>query len=387
MKSKSVAIILYYKWASDGRAKTSGNIYKKLGYELLVYSVNDEDFPKFRKDNNERVWCGTEKYRGSNMLTYLTYHLIFIIQSSFWLLKRCLIDKPKILHIHNMPDYLMVVSLIGKLFGMKVVWDLGDITPVTYLTKKKLDTTSTDNKLYKLMVLIQNLSAKPASTILCADSFQKDYLIKYGLPEDKVKVFMNLPLEDSYKWIGPAKSKVPFVLVYHGTITHRLGLDLAIRAIAKINNGISIKFRIIGEGDQADDLFRLIKELKLEDKVELTNKEIPNEKIPEWVRGASGGIIPNRKTFATDNFMLPHKMLEYVKLGIPVIAPKLKIIQHYFKDDQAIFFEPENIDDLSSAIKKLHSIDGEKQAQNALSFFNVHGYQNNYNIIEKIVTQ
>ena len=71
---------------------------------------------------------------------------------------------------------------------------------------------------------------------------------------------------------------------------------------------------------------------------------IPNEQIPEWVKGANGAIIPNRKTLATDNYMLPHKMLEYVRLGIPVIAPRLKIIQYYFNDTQAIFFEPENIE-------------------------------------------
>ncbi len=348
--------------------KNSGNIYKKLGYDLLVYSVKDDNYPKYRKDDKERVWCGTRKYRGDNIFTYIFFHLVFIIQASFWLIKRCLVEKPEILHVHNMPDYLMAVSVIGKLFGMKVVWDLGDITPVTWLTKKQSETISNNNRLYRFMVFLQNLSAKPASIILCADSFQKDYLVENGIPEEKVKVFMNLPLEAHYKWIGPPKNKDPFVLVYHGTITHRLGLDLAIKAVAKINNKINVKFRFIGEGDESEELFKLIKELKVEDKIEFSNREIPNEKIPEWVKGANGGIIPNRKTLATDSFMLPHKMLEYVKLGIPVIAPRLKIIQHYFNENQAIFFEPENIDDLCNAIEKLYSIDGKSRHKMPLVF-------------------
>ena len=387
METKKAVIIMYYPWSSDGRGKTSGDIYKKLGYELLVFNVQDKDFPKFRNEESSRVWCGIKKYMGDKLLFYLLYHLIFMFQSFFWLIARGIIDRPKILHIHNMPDYVMIVALAGKIFGMKVIWDIRDITPVAWLTKKKSDKLASNDRSYNIILGIQNFFSKFASAILCADHFQKDFLVKNGIPENKIHVFLNLPLENKYNWIGPSKTKDPFVLVYHGTITHRLGLDIALLALSKINSDINIKFKILGEGDQVNDLIKLTRELNIKDKIEIQNQMIPNEKIPEWVKGANGAIIPNRKTLSTDNFMLPHKMLEYVKLGIPVIAPRLKIIQYYFDETQAIFFEPENAVDLSNAILKLYNSDTEEQAQKAYNFYKTNRYQNNFDVIENLIEQ
>jgi glycosyltransferase involved in cell wall biosynthesis len=377
---------LYYSWSSNARGKASGNLYQKLGYDLQIFCTKEKNFPKFRKENKAKIWCGIKKYMGDSLAAYLFFHFVFIIQSSLWLLTRCIIERPKILHVHNMPDYLMLTSLIGKIFGLKIIWDIRDITPVLWSTKKNPNNNSSNsNNFYHFILKIQNLFSKPAEVILCADHFQKEFLVKNGIPEKKIKVFMNLPLEENFTWIGTPKEKNPFILVYHGTITHRLGLDLAISAISLVKHNINVNFKIVGDGDQVQDLIKLIRDLKIEDNVNILNKMIPNEKIPEWVKGANGAIIPNRKTLATDNYMLPHKMLEYIKLGIPVIAPKLKIIQHYFRDTQAIFFEPDNIEDLSNAINKLHNINGEDLARNAYDFFKINSYDKNLKIIESLV--
>jgi len=386
MQNKKVAIILYYGWSSNARGKASGNIYQKLGYDLLIFCTKEKDFPKFRQENNAKIWCGIKKYMGDSLITYLFFHMIFITQSSLWLIKRCIFERPNILHVHNMPDYLMFTSLIGKIFGAKIVWDMRDITSIIWSTKKDPGKLSEDSVFFLFITKTQNLFSKLATIILCATYPQKDFLVKNGIPEKKIKIFMNLPLEN-FVWIGPSVTREPFILVYHGTLTHRLGLDLAISAISLIKDSINVKFKIVGEGDQLQDLIKLRKVLHLEDRVDILNRMIPNEKIPEWVRGACGAIIPNRKTFATDYIMLPHKMLEYVKLGIPVIAPRLKIIKHYFDDDQAIFFEPENVEDLSNAILKLYNTDREKQARSAYKFYEVNNYNKNLDIIENITTK
>ena len=52
----------------------------------------------------------------------------------------------------------------------------------------------------------------------------------------------------------------------------RLGLDLAILAISKIKDTINVKFKIVGEGDQYQDLIKLIKDLNIEDRIDILNK-------------------------------------------------------------------------------------------------------------------
>ena len=236
------------------------------------------------------------------------------------------------------------------------------------------------------MLIVQNLSGKMADTILCADIFQKKFLQENGLVSKKIEVFMNLPVQNKFIWIGPSENLSPARFVYHGTLTHRLGLDIAIKAIYYVKDRIKVRFDILGEGDIYDDLNQLIIKLNLQNEVFITGKMIANEKIPGWVNGACGSIIPNRRTFSTDNFMLPHKMLEYIKLGVPVIAPRLKIIDTYMTDEQIIFFEPENVEDLANAIIKLLNSDRNAQAKKALKFFDMHNYDNNKIILKSILT-
>ena len=51
--------------------------------------------------------------------------------------------------------------------------------------------------------------------------------------------------------------------------------------------------------------------------------------------------------------MLPVKLLEYVHMGIPVIAPRLKTIQYYFSEDQVMYYEPGDVDGLADCMRQL----------------------------------
>jgi glycosyltransferase involved in cell wall biosynthesis len=72
------------------------------------------------------------------------------------------------------------------------------------------------------------------------------------------------------------------------------------------------------------------------------------------IQGASVGLVPNRRDVATD-YMLPVKLLEYVHLGIPVIAPRLLAIQYYFREDQVAYYEPGDVDELANCIRRLYA--------------------------------
>jgi glycosyltransferase involved in cell wall biosynthesis len=61
--------------------------------------------------------------------------------------------------------------------------------------------------------------------------------------------------------------------------------------------------------------------------------------------------------------MLPVKLLEYVALGIPVVAPRLKCIRHYFTESMVSFFEPEDVDSMAASILALYRDPDRRQAQ------------------------
>jgi glycosyltransferase involved in cell wall biosynthesis len=76
------------------------------------------------------------------------------------------------------------------------------------------------------------------------------------------------------------------------------------------------------------------------------------------------GVIGNRRTNATE-LMLPVKLLEYVSLGIPTIAPRLKAIERYFSPDMVTYFEPEDVGSIAEAIVKLSGDPGARRQQAA----------------------
>jgi glycosyltransferase involved in cell wall biosynthesis len=99
----------------------------------------------------------------------------------------------------------------------------------------------------------------------------------------------------------------------------------------------------------------------VEDRIDFSKKMFRVESIAQMIQGASVGLIPNRRDVATD-YMLPVKLLEYVHLGIPVIAPRLLAIQYYFSEDQVAYYQPGDVDELAECICRLYA-DPEKRGE------------------------
>jgi hypothetical protein len=47
------------------------------------------------------------------------------------------------------------------------------------------------------------------------------------------------------------------------------------------------------------------------------------------------------------------KVAEYIALGLPVVCSGIATMRHYFSDDELLFFEPDNEEDLARAIREL----------------------------------
>ncbi len=163
------------------------------------------------------------------------------------------------------------------------------------------------------------------------------------------KIFDVIPLKNKQ-----SRPSDRFNLVYHGTIAHRLGVDLILEALHTLRDQIpEIKLHLWGRKEEAQAILGdQIRDFQLEDRV-MINDMIPAEKLPRMLASMDLGVIGNRVNKATE-LMLPVKMMEYMSLKIPVVAPKTKAIEHYFTEDMLMFYEPENVASLAAAIRELY---------------------------------
>jgi glycosyltransferase involved in cell wall biosynthesis len=351
---KHICMIAYSNYRTDTRIRREAETLASLqNYKVTVLSLKENDSPKnYFIENVEVQELNIAKYRGKNNGKYLISYIKFMFLAFFACNRLMIKQSLDIVHVHNMPNFLIFSAIIPLLLGKKTILDIHDTMVETY--SAKFDGTSNNKILYKILQLEEAICCGLAHKIISVNHIQRKALIQRGIPAEKIIISMNAP---DPKYFG-RNNKTPyqaeensnaFRLVYHGTLAKRLGIDLTICAIARLAERIpELEFHIMGRGDDVKEFIELIRALGMGNKIHFSTS-VPLESLVDILSGMQLGVISNRKSTATE-LMLPVKMLEYVALDIPVIAPRLKTIQHYFSDDMVIFFEPENIDSLAQAI-------------------------------------
>src|SRR5260370_28560963 len=123
------------------------------------------------------------------------------------------------------------------------------------------------------------LRAGCADAVLAVHEPHRQRLAAYGIPAEKIKVVLNSPDDRIFVASTPQKDPDTFNIVCHGTITHRMGMDLAVRAIDKLRDRIpQLRLMALGAGDYVGESRRLVAELKLEEQV-IFEDMIPIEEL------------------------------------------------------------------------------------------------------------
>src|SRR3972149_2638483 len=361
---KHICMVAYSNYLNDTRIRREAETLSSIpGYMVLVLALKElNSSPKtYTKDGVKVQELNIAKYRGKSNSKYIISYFIFMLLA-FFTCSRLLINKSlDIIHIHNMPNFLVFSGIIPLLFGKKIILDVHDTMIETYSAKFK----GSDHKLlFWLLHLEELLSCALAHKIICVNHVQRQVLIERGIPKDKMIISMNVPDPKKFynvKISDKLKSEGHFRLVFYGTIAKRLGIDLAIRAIAELYGKIpGLELHILGGGDDIHEFIDLSRELKIQEIIHIYDKYLPIEEIIEFLKKMDVVIVPNRKNAATE-LMLPVKLLEGVVLGLPVIVPRLKTIEYYFSEDMVYYFEPDNVDSMADAMINAYNNETERK--------------------------
>ncbi len=359
----NACMLAYAHYVNDARIKSYVRTLEAEGHRVDVIALRADGESAVERRPTGTIFRVLEKYQGSTKFLYVWSYLAFFVKAAFLLVRLSFRHRYDVVHVHNMPNLLVFAAAGPKLLGARVILDVHDLMTANYMAKFNAGETSLAVKVLKLE---QRLSALYADHVFCADHNQQDYLCQNcGIPRQRITVMLNLPNADVFNKVTPKRaSEEPgnvFRLVYHGTIAHRLGIDLIVRAVGIAAIRIPVEFWVYGSGDYLPEAVALASQLGLQEKVHFNRKFFPVEDIPEMVGGMDLGVIGNRRNLACDKYMLPVKLLEYVYLGIPVIAPRLDVIMRYFDDSMVRYYQPENVDQMAEAIVALYQDRAERE--------------------------
>ena len=355
MKTKNVLMLAYAQYYDDARIKGYVNILLENDFKIDVICLEDEFSNKdLAKKNNLNIYFVQKKYQGNSKLLYLINYSLFFIRATLAVTIKYFQKRFIFIHVNNQPDFLIFCALIPKLFGSKLILDMHDIMIAALIAKFN---SNSNSLLFKLTKLQSKLSVSLSDYLFCSDDSQKEFLESNGIKKKNFYVFLNLPDKNKFYERNALPTNSHLKFVYHGTASYRLGLDLAIEAIERASKNINVTFTIIGAiGEQKNELIELCKRKGILNDLIIFKEALPVEELQRELEKYDVGLISNRKSILSEYCMLPVKLMEYIAIGIPSIAPRLKVIQRYFDDEMVAYFNPDDVCDLTNTIIKISNI-------------------------------
>ena len=354
-----VLMAAYTNYRRDPRVKREAEALIGEGYTVRFLARRQPGEPEREVISGVEVLKLASIGRKPNSFAeYIFDYLLFFLMLSIHLTLHP--RRYDLIHINNMPDFLAFAAWLPRILGRPVIHDVHDLMPEIYMEKFNV---TERHWAIRTLLLQERIAGSFASAVLTVEERLKEILSNRGIRREKIHVLMNLPDEFIFQPITqtPKAPGQPFVIVYHGTLARRLGLDIAIQAVAKVRERIgAVELRIIGDGEERGRLVKLAGELGLDGVVTFSDGFVPVNQIPGMLQDADAAVIPLRKSSGTD-IMMPTKLLEYVCLGIPSIAPKTGTIARYFDESMVRFFEAEDADSLAEAILYLYEHPQERE--------------------------
>jgi glycosyltransferase involved in cell wall biosynthesis len=351
-------------YPSDKRVQPESLVAQKYGFKVSAISPTNKWYPR-----KYEVIDGIEIYR---------YHRLFgdkgknkyifeYINSILWELLfsiRIFIKRPfQIIHGANPPDFIFLVALFYKIFGVKYIFDHHDLAPELYLTKyggKK-------GLFYRAQFLLEKLSCKFANVIISTNNtYKKLAVARHWVKPKKIFVVRNDPDLKVYhqkpeRGVSGPNGKIK--LLFLGGINSQDGVEILIQALhylVDIHKEKNFVCNILGRGDAFESVKNAAAGYHLEDYVDFKGWVKDRQTILNYLLSSDICIEP-----APDNELNRHstfiKVMEYMSAGKPIVAFDLKETR-YSTDANAVLVPKNDIKGFAAAIKQLIDDPGLREA-------------------------
>lgn len=297
-----------------------------------------------------RTWIYVSRSR--SVVARLLNYFSFVFTSFFVMLRQ---PKADFIICESPPLFLGITAvLIAKLKGSRLVFNVSDLWPES---AEKLNIISS-RSLIKLAYALEKWIYKN-SHLISGQTKGIVESVQTRFPSKKVVWFPNGVDFDFFErehedflWRQTLNiTEAEFVLLYAGIIGHAQGLDVILQAADRLKER-SVKFVLVGDGPEKDNLLRIAKEKALTNVIFQPNLE--KAKIPSLIKACDAYIVPLKKL---DLFKgaIPSKLFEPLALAKPILLGVDGEARQLFIEEgkSGLYFEPENATELAERIEQL----------------------------------
>lgn len=356
LKGKRALVLLYSIYPLDPRPRRAAEAMVRAGMEVNVLCLKStKSEPSLEIINGVRVRRTPLRHSREGILQYMLLYSLFFALALGYVLKSLFGRKVDLVHVHNMPDFLIFAAQPARLRGARLVLDLHDPTPELYRTKYGL---TEEHWMIRVLKIIEKASIRVADQVITVNLACRRIFGNRSCLEEKVGVVMNTPEERFFGGVVRPPCAVErrakggtFIVMCHGSIFERHGIDLGVRAVKQSCRSIpNIELRLYGPRTPfLDTVLAVAREEGIESQVKFLGAKLADEMVAE-IDQADLGIIPNRRSIFTE-LNTPTRIFEYLSRGVAVISPRALGIQDYYGEDEMIYFELGDAEGLARQIE------------------------------------
>ncbi len=353
-------MLAYTFYESDNRVRRYAETLARRGDRVDVIALQGNAGPKMEIINNVRLFRIQKRVRNeTSRFSYLFRLFQFFWRSMFFLAMKDMEDHYDLVHVHSVPDFEVFAAWFPKARGAKLILDIHDLVPELYASKFDARPGS---RLNRPLLLVERLSARFADHVIAANHIWRDRLLARSVNAAKCTAILNYPDGSIFYRRGRMRTDGKFIMLYPGSLNRHQGMDLAIRALARIKDRFpQVELHIYGDGSEAGNLRKLAGELGLAERVRFC-EGVRLTEVPQIMENTDLGIVPKR-TDGFGNEAFSTKVLEFMALGVPVVVSDSAVDRYYFTDRVVTFFKGNDEQDLTECLIEMIQDTAKREAQ------------------------
>ncbi len=371
-------MVTHSVYSRDNRIIRYAEALRDAGHDVEVLGLRaSPDLPRHDTINRVRVLGLQDRFSKQEKGPWqLARSVVGFLRKATWHLAREHHRRPyDLIHVHNVPDFLVLAALYPRLCGARVILDIHDLLPEFFCSRFG---RSQRSFWFRLLRWTERLSARCADHIIVSNDLWKPrYEARTGA-SGRCSVFINHVDLDVFRPALRAPRLPPEapVLIFPGGLQEHQGLDIAIRALPRIRQRFpGAQLHIYGEGPMREAWEALARSLDLGSAVEL-HPPVPAHEVAQKMAAADVGVVPKRAdSFGNEAYST--KIMEFMALGVPVVVSETRIDRYYFDDSLVRFFPSGDAEALAEAvIEVLEDVEGtRRRVERAQAYARAHSWQ------------
>ena len=388
---KKVCMLVHNTYETDNRVRRYAETLAKRGDQVEVIALTGGTGPMVSEEiNGVRVFRVQNRVRNERgKWTYAWRLMRFLVVSSIFMSKRHHRIKYDVVHVHNLPDFLVFAAWYPKMTGARIILDIHDIVPELFANKFD---AKPGNLYIALLKFIEKASAAFVDYVIVSNHMWYEKLLSRSVPKEKCSVFLNHVDPALFYRRERTRTDDKIIVIFPGSFQWHQGLDIAIEAFALVQKRVAnCEFHIYGGGDEKAELIALAEKLGLNDKVKIFDG-VPLEMIADLISNADLGVVPKRAdSFGNEAYST--KIMEFMSQGIPVVVSRTKIDNFYFDNSVVRFFTSGDVQALAEAMCEVIENDAlrEKLIAGGYRYVDLHSWDRRKNeylsLVDTLSTQ